>query len=498
MTNKRHAKHYEKWVNIYNWDTCNTDRELYGKFLLSIITTDKSGSVFNLNGSWGTGKTELLKRLYVEISENRHPVIYIDAWSSDFIKDPLTVISSELLTQLSFILEEHKEVLDNDIKSAFGKLISGIGKIARVGKPVLDLANLASGESIETQGLSHISELINLTSDSIPQGQSALETNSRVINMISQNQLLTDGMDEVRTQVSTISGILEHVYELNIPIIILIDELDRCRPDYAVKVLETVKHFFSVKGCTFLIATDTTELTHSIKAVYGSGFNAEKYLNRFFTNRITLEKPSILNYIKSKEIDFSKYNIEEDFNLTPLFLSNDFYTLFLSSLLSHPELSLRDIDQIIAKIVQSINYCYKYRPKNVKQINFIAISFGVLHHHINQNLFDKHGDARVDVNLFINDNHLNTLLEIFMGLVFTVEVKDIYRGSSIRTFTQPQETLHFMSSSLTNAQHHCIDQLDLRSSIEQALSNYESTEGEGSYWLWSDYKKLINLSGYIN
>ena len=77
------------------------------------------------------------------------------------------------------------------------------------------------------------------------------------------------------------------------PIFILIDELDRCRPDYAISLLEIVKHIFDIKNFVFIIATDTDQLQHSIKNVYGNDFSANDYLGRFFHRRFTLKSPEL-------------------------------------------------------------------------------------------------------------------------------------------------------------------------------------------------------------
>jgi hypothetical protein len=61
----------------------------------------------------------------------------------------------------------------------------------------------------------------------------------------------------------------------------MIDELDRCKPTYAVSSLERLKHLFSVPGVVFVLALDSEQLGHSIRAVYGSGMDAEGYLRRF-------------------------------------------------------------------------------------------------------------------------------------------------------------------------------------------------------------------------
>ena len=64
-------------------------------------------------------------------------------------------------------------------------------------------------------------------------------------------------------------------------IIVIIDELDRCRPDYAIRFLETIKHVFEVEQVTFLLAVDKVQLINSLKGVYGNDFDAEQYLERF-------------------------------------------------------------------------------------------------------------------------------------------------------------------------------------------------------------------------
>ena len=92
---------YNEWLTKYTFDNCGVGRKQYGEFLASFIKGEKNGFVLNLNGKWGTGKTQFLRRLYTHFYHDNHPVIYIDAWESDFTNDPLLVVASELLNQLS-------------------------------------------------------------------------------------------------------------------------------------------------------------------------------------------------------------------------------------------------------------------------------------------------------------------------------------------------------------------------------------------------------------
>ena len=71
-------------------------------------------------------------------------------------------------------------------------------------------------------------------------------------------------------------------------LIVFIDELDRCRPTYAVKLLERVQHFFDNKKITFVFSVNLYELKNTIKKLYGSSFDGDRYLDRFFYSIISL------------------------------------------------------------------------------------------------------------------------------------------------------------------------------------------------------------------
>ena len=134
-----------------------------------------------------------------------------------------------------------------------------------------------------------------------------------------------------------------------LPIFIFVDELDRCRPSYAIELLENIKHLFGVRGVYFVVATDSEQLSHSIKSVYGSGFDSERYLKRFFDQEYTFLNPDDLSFAGFL---FEKYklNIESDSFFSPIhedFCKGYHPNVFLFYLLSsYFQLSLRDQEQI--------------------------------------------------------------------------------------------------------------------------------------------------------
>lgn len=95
----------------------------------------------------------------------------------------------------------------------------------------------------------------------------------------------------------TIADFLESLlFEQGNRLVVFIDELDRCKPSYAVKLLERIKHYFSNDRITFVFSVNTDELQHVIMSYYGDGFNAYKYLDRFFDYRIALPPAKLNGY----------------------------------------------------------------------------------------------------------------------------------------------------------------------------------------------------------
>lgn len=112
-----------------------------------------------------------------------------------------------------------------------------------------------------------------------------------------------------------IARFLESIrYERGERLVIFIDELDRCKPEYAVRLLERVKHYFENDHITFVFSTNMKELQHTIRRYYGEEFNACKYLDRFFDLQITLPKVDYERFYQSIGFDSEKdrYNIACD------------------------------------------------------------------------------------------------------------------------------------------------------------------------------------------
>ena len=84
--------------------------------------------------------------------------------------------------------------------------------------------------------------------------------------------------------------------------IFIIDELDRCKPNFAINTLEIVKHFFDIKNCVFIICVDKQQIEESIKTIYGSGISSNKYFSKLFDYQFNLLPISFYDSVDTSEI----------------------------------------------------------------------------------------------------------------------------------------------------------------------------------------------------
>lgn len=263
------------------------DRAKYAKFLTDFLVSRKDESyVMNLNAEWGAGKTYFLQRWFHEIKD-AHPATYIDAWKNDFSEDPLlTVISA-----ITETLESNCNVAAEKYKKTMLK------KGARLMKqlaPALLKGVLKTYTGVDADKVTDDDKfnLDNFNDAAVKALEIGLSEHQEKIESLQMFKItISNWLKEV---IST-----ESEGELEKPMFVFIDELDRCRPTYAIELLETVKHLFDIPGLIFVIATDTEQLQHSVKSVYGEGFDAKRYLYRFFNRSFTLKKPNLKEYIST-------------------------------------------------------------------------------------------------------------------------------------------------------------------------------------------------------
>ena len=254
---------------------------------ISLINRINSSCSISLDGSWGSGKTifvkqvkmvldalnqykaksdftnqqeEAVKTVFTRLTDKNtsidsikpHVCVYYDAWENDSDTDPLISLVHGIVKDFSCGYKfEHAPDL---------------GKVA---------ASLAMGFSsaITNVDVHQIFEDCHFTND-LEEFEKTKELEQTISEML--DSLLPEHGDRL---------------------IIFIDELDRCKPTFAVKLLERVKHYFTNEKITFVFSTNVKELSNTIKNLYGSNFNADRYLDKFFDLRLSLPPIDISEYL---------------------------------------------------------------------------------------------------------------------------------------------------------------------------------------------------------
>jgi hypothetical protein len=248
---------------------CHFGRQKDAEILTSIINSYPTGFVMAINNPWGMGKSTFIKMWSKQLDSQEFQTVYFNAWENDYESSPLVSIISELKQQLKL-----KD------KTKFKKLL-GYGATFSI-----NLIPLIINEAIKQNLKIDLPEILN----------SATETGLAIFEK--EINLYTERKQNIENFKLTLK---EHITETTTndkPIIFIIDELDRCRPDYAVDVLENIKHLFSIDNIIFVLSIDKTQLSNSIKGYFGSDrIDSIDYLRRFIDYEYSIPQPSTERYI---------------------------------------------------------------------------------------------------------------------------------------------------------------------------------------------------------
>ena len=252
---------------------CKLDRKKYAPALTNMLETFPEGFVMAIDNEWGTGKTTFVKMWQASIKKD-YQTIYFNAWENDFDNDVLAALMGELGTLRS-----------SGTETIFKEVVKKGAILSKNILPILieAVANKYIGEGVVNKVASELAK---------SSGDIMIE---QVTEYANKKKGLIEFRDSLAAYIEATKG--------GKPVVFIIDELDRCRPDYAVEVLEKIKHFFSVKGIVFVLSINKNELKNAIHGVYNNpNINADDYLRRFIDIEYSIPEPDkelFCNYLYS-------------------------------------------------------------------------------------------------------------------------------------------------------------------------------------------------------
>ncbi len=214
-----------------------------------------------IDGDWGTGKTELCLKLqnFFTSDDLKYKVIYIDAFKEDYSDDPLLTITAAIAAVLP---PKEKNAL---ISKAIPAMKFGIKTVLKAGSGWLLRQNF-------DQVSEEFKEAFKQTSDAA--------IDSTIESLINEHIELEGNLKALKDKIKQIAT--------KSKIVIIIDELDRCRPSFSVNVLEKIKHIFNIENVYFILATNKSQLQASVNHIYGSAINSKQYLDKFIKYTVSL------------------------------------------------------------------------------------------------------------------------------------------------------------------------------------------------------------------
>ena len=292
------------------------DRKQKAEILTSLVSNIDGPCTMAVDAAWGAGKTTFLKMWAQHLKNKGFPVVEFNAWETDASGDPFVALTTEITGQLQGTADTSKlDQVSSNAKELLRKLAPGL---IRFGTSFVPIAGAEMGHTFSA----YAEEVLNSHQEA---KQSAEQFNA------SLQELANSLWDPEERK----------------PVVILIDELDRCRPSYAIELLETAKHIFGVDHVVFVLAVNREQLAHSVKALYGSEFDAEGYLRRFFDLDFRLPAPDRKKFIRnSLELigvdEFLKNSIDQYARQNGGLVTEAFTSFF-----GQDDLSLRSVAQAI-------------------------------------------------------------------------------------------------------------------------------------------------------
>ena len=292
--------------------------------LLRLLNHQEGSWSIAINGDWGSGKTFFVKQCkYVldclnssnniqkkninsgklfnrekldDINKKPFRTVYYDAWEHDNETDPIQSLLACMATSKWASNPEIKKILINTIN---------------VGLSILQIVT-----PIDTTGLRKL--------------------------LKNRDKSDFDNLDFEKLKKEFYDALTKLAPEDG-QLIVFVDELDRCKPTYAIKVLERIKHYFSVPNITFIFSVDLSQLQNTVKRYYGEEFDGYHYLDRFFDLVINLPEPNLDNYLKNTDGMLVLNNLFHAWN------NDNYCNHFCKDLIAHLSFSLRQINHFYLK-----------------------------------------------------------------------------------------------------------------------------------------------------
>ena len=319
--------------------------------IIRLLTSDIDLSPMVIDGGWGTGKTEFCQKL-IRLMQQQHPdyqPVYIDAFRSDHSGEPLLALLAEIIKACT--PEDTGEQPSEQRKNITRKVAKAAGFVMKT------VAKAAVGHVLK-QNTDDLAEGLQQIMNDGQDADSLAETVTDAAATIASHTIdatveaLLKEQIEAEKNLETLKACLKELAAEK-PIILFIDELDRCRPDYAVDMLEVIKHVFDVENVKVVLVTNTKQLRATINQRYGMEVDAQKYLDKFLKYSFALPDKIVARFEEERAlvaVEHFKQLIRKSrmaSQLQALIEERSPIIGFISDMIERNNISLRETERLV-------------------------------------------------------------------------------------------------------------------------------------------------------
>ena len=253
-------------------------REKLAQQLTNYVDRLKVGATISIDAEWGAGKTWFVQHWKRKLENEQFEVVYLDAFINDYLEDPFLLITMEIAAKL----EQSKGVgaeLKEKAVAVWHSFLPNLPML--LGQLTLSLSGLGLMANTFSEALKSFQETTGGFGEQFVEVVNE-KIKEQLENKISSYEADKKSLQDFKQQLTALAATLDK------PLIFIIDELDRCKPEFSIRLIERIKHFFDIPNIVFVLAINKTTLIESVNSYYG--FKEDRgYLDKFIDFNIALD-----------------------------------------------------------------------------------------------------------------------------------------------------------------------------------------------------------------
>ena len=246
----------------------------FGERLANIVSNINEPLIVTLDGPWGSGKSVFIKQWAGLINQRGGSVTYFDAFKNDFHEDAFFALAAQIHSLA-------EEALGEDNHPSIQAFLNATKEAIRV------LAPIALDVGLRTSTAGFVGREDIEAADETVRSETEKKISKKLKKVTEEHKSLEVFRESLRKMSETIAQKKKEANQLP-PLVFIVDELDRCRPPFALEVIEHIKHLFSVENVCFVLVTNLTHLGAAIRGAYGVTIDDHIYLEKFYQLKVML------------------------------------------------------------------------------------------------------------------------------------------------------------------------------------------------------------------